>query len=172
MTERIRIDGIKLSNELVAINFRNLPDTKDSISRFCQILAQNQINIFFLSTTCVGESHQISCCVAAEDRSLVRDLIDSELGRASNTEFISEVGLLTLFPHQFSLIILGLVLHVFGKACLPLYGLVSSLSVLTCITDYAQLHRAVIALQEYLDVPPDQISLKPDIHVRQKESMR
>jgi len=171
MTERIRIDGIKLSTELVAINFRNLPDTKDCISRFCQILSKNRVNIFSLSTTWAGENPQISCCVAAEDRSLVRELIDSELDLASNVEFISAVGLLSLFPHRFSLKILGLVLHVFGNERLPLYGLISSLSVLTCITDYDQLHRAVVALQEYLDVPPDQISLRPEIHVRQSESI-
>lgn len=172
MMERIKIEGIKLSNELAAVNFRNLPNVRDHQSRFCHILAGNQVNLIFLSTTCIGENNQLLCCVAVEDQRRVKDLIDSEPGMNSYVEYIHDVGLLSVFPHQFSLKTLGLVLKVFGKTHLPLYGLASSLSALTFITDYVHLSKAVTALQECLDVPPDQISLKPEIRVRQSRNMK
>ena len=170
--ERITIEGIKLSDELVAINFRNFPDAKDYISRFCHILYNNHINLTFLSYTSIGEDNQVSCCVGMEDRLPVKELIDSDPGLASHAEFISPVGLLSIFPHKFSLKFLGLILHIFGRIRLPLYGLASSLSSLTCITDYAHLNTAVTAIREYIDVPSDQISLKPEIQVRQSQNVK
>jgi len=170
--ERIRIEGIKLSGELAAINFRNLPGEKDFISRFCQILAENQVNLLFLSTTSLRKNNQISCCVAATDLDIVKKLIASEPVMASHTEFILPVGSLSIFPHQFSLKILGLILNIFGRINIPLYGLTSSLSALTCITDYAHLHTAVKAIRENIDVPSDQISLKPEIQVKQSQDYK
>lgn len=166
--ERIRIEGIKLSNELLGINFRNLSCTKDYISRFSSILTKNQVNLIFLSLT----SNQIFCCVGIEDRRLVEELIKSDFDLASHADFISPVASLSIFTHQFSLKILGLILNVFGKTSLPLYGLASSLSVLTCITDYSHLNRALTAVQEYLYVPSGQISLKPEIHVKQASHIK
>ena len=165
--ERIRIEGIKLSNELVGINFRNLSCAKDYISRFSHILTKNQVNLIFLSFTNIGDNNQVFCCVGIEDRLLVEELIKSDFDLASHADFISPVGSLSIFTHQFSLKILGLILNVFGKTPLPLHGLASSLSVLTCITDYSHLKNAVTAVQEYLYVPSGQISLEPEIYVKQ-----
>ena len=105
--EKTRIEGIKLSDELFQVNFRNNSDSKKTLSQLCQILASNQINMPFLSSTCLGDRTQMSCCVAAEDKARVRNLIDSELVLREHVKFISSVGLLSLFPHKFSLKILG-----------------------------------------------------------------
>jgi aspartokinase len=172
ITERIRIEGITLSNELVAIIFRNIGNVSDYISRFCRILTKNQINMHFLSTASRGEIHQISCCVALEDQILVTDLINAEFGELPEVEFIASVGLLSLFPHQFSLNILGSILHAIGRERLPLYGLASSLSSLSFITDYLLLNRAVAALQEYLDVPPGRIAFKQEFRVKQSDQVK
>ena len=110
--------------------------------------------------------------MSVEDRVLVNELIDSDPNLTSNAEFISPVGLVSIFPHRSSLKIFGLILSVFSRERLPLYGLASSISTLTCITDYARLDQAVTAIQEYIDVPIDQSRLKPEIHVKQSQDIR
>jgi hypothetical protein len=72
------------------------------------------------------------------------------------------VGLISLFPHQFNLKILGLSLFALGVAGLPFYGMASSLSALTLITDYGRLDNAVAALQEHLAAPGENAPLEPD----------
>jgi aspartokinase len=167
MTQRTKIEGIKLSNELIAINFRNISDSEDLISHVCELLALNQINMPFLSVTRIGRKIHLSFCVSVKDKTRTKDLIHSESVLSSSAECISGVGLLSMFPHQFSMKILGLSLQALGEACLPIYGLASSLSALTFVIDYTHLNKAVAALREYLDIPSDRVSLKPEIQVRQ-----
>jgi len=165
--ESIKIEGIKLSNELVQVNSRNLSNSKNTISHLCRILALNQINMPFLSTTCLDGRMYMSCCVSAEDKIQVKHLIDSEADLRENTELGSAVGLISLFPHQSNLKLLGLSLYAFGKARLPIYGLASSLSALTFVTDYAHLDKAAALLEEYFELPSNQRPFKPNIRIRQ-----
>jgi aspartokinase len=167
MTQRTKIEGIKLSNELIAIDFRNIPDSEDLISHVCELFALNQINMPFLSVTRNGKKMHLSCCVSVEDKTRIKDLFHSESILSSSAECISGVGLLSIFPHQSSMKILGLSLQALGEACLPIYGLASSLSALTFVMDYTHLNKAVTSLREYLDIPPDQVFLKPEIQIRQ-----
>jgi len=109
----------------------------------------------------------MSCCVSAEDKIQVKHLIDSEADLRENTELGSAVGLISLFPHQSNLKLLGLSLYAFGKARLPIYGLASSLSALTFVTDYAHLDKAAALLEEYFELPSNQRPFKPNICVRQ-----
>lgn len=170
--ERMRIEGIKLIGELVAVTFRNLPNADDYISRFCQILSKNQINLIFLSASNTSENAQVTFCVAIEDQVQVKALIADEQGLAPRVEFIPSAGLLSIFHHQFSLKMLGLILNIFGKIHLPLYGFASSLSTLSFITDYEQMDRAVKTIQENLDVSSDQIYLKPETRVIQSREVK
>ena len=169
---KIRIEGIKLSEELVAVNFRDLSTASDYLSHFCQTLADNQINLVFLSKTGLLGNTQISLCAAINDQVRIREALAAKPGMVSHAEFISPVGLVSIFHHQFSLKILGLVLSIFGRIPLPLYGSASSLSSLTFITDYAQLNRAVEAIREHLDVPSDQIYLRQETRIVQSQEIK
>lgn len=170
--DKMRIEGIKLSEELLAVNLRDLSTSSDFLSHFCQTLVNNQVNLVFLSKTGIGDETQISLCAAISDQVQVREAIAAEPGMASRAEFIPHVGLVSIFHHQFSLKMLGLVLSIFGRIPLPVYGSASSLSSLTFITDYAQLNRAVEAIREYLEVPSDQIYLRPETRVVQSNQIK
>ena len=167
MAEKIKVEGIKLSNELVNVKLIDLPDSEQSVSKLCRILAANEINIQFMSMRRMGEGKYLSFCVAAEDGPRVEALIDSDTAFAKKREFRPAVGLLSLFPHQSSLNILSLSLKAFSRAKLPLHGLGSSLSALTFITDFARLDEAVATLQEHLVFPQDFSPFRPEIQVKQ-----
>ncbi len=168
----MKIEGIKLSEELVLVNFRNLSTSSDCLSRFCQTLVYKQVNLVFLSKTDNDKNSQISLCTAITDQVRVREVVAAEPGMASCAEFVSPVGLVSIFHHQFSLKMLGLVMSIFGRVPLPLYGSASSLSSLIFITDYDQMNRAVEAIREHLDVPSDQIYLRPETRVVQSQEIK
>ena len=110
-----------------------------------------------------------SCCVESGDISRVKKVIDIEPALKENIEYISPVGALSIFPHHSKLKLLGLSFYILGKQQLPLYGMASSISSLTFITDYSQLDEAVSILLEYMDLPPNHAPFRPEIHVIQKK---
>ena len=111
-------------------------------------------------------------CVNVEDEVQVKNLIHSEADMSKNIEFGSSVGLISLFPHQYSFKLLGLSLYVFGKGRFPIYGLASSLSALTFVTDYALLDKAAATLEEYFELPLNQHPFREQMSVRQSSIIK
>ncbi|MDP4857030.1 MAG: hypothetical protein NWR42_06435 [Desulfobacterales bacterium] len=167
--KKIRINGIKFSTELVQINLLNRFLPQDSMAFFFQLLAQHQINIPLILTSGMGEKNIGSCCVAADDINRIKKVVEEELKLKENLEFIPGVGTLSIFPHHSKLKLLGLSLYHLGKHHLPVYGMASSISSLTFITDYSQLDKAVSILLEYMDLPPNHAPFRPEVHVIQKK---
>lgn len=167
--KKIKINGIKLSNELVQINLLNRSLPQDSRALFFQLLAKHQINIPFILNSGMGEKIIGSCCVAAEDVNGIKKVVEGEPKLKENLEFILDVGSLSIFPHYSNLKLLGLSFYLFGKQNLPLYGMASSVSSLTFITDYSRLDEAVFTLLEYMDLPPNHAPFRPEIQVIQKK---
>ena len=165
--EKIKIEGIKLSNELLQVIYQDNSNSKNTFSRLFRILAEKQINLSFISSTYLSAKIHESCCVEIEDEDKVRSLIDSEPALASDVKFIPSVGMLSVFPHQSSPKILGLSLYALGKAQIPVYGLASSISALTFVTDYGRLDAAASVLQDYLELPLDQKPFRPQLRVKQ-----
>ena len=167
--KKIRINGIKLSRELVQVNLLNRFFPKDFRVLFFQLLAQQQINIPFILTSGMGEEIIGSCCVAAEDIHRIKKVVAEEPKLKENLEYIQGVGTLSIFPHHSKMKLLGLSFYLLGKQQLPLYGMASSISSLTFVTDYSQLDRAVSILLEYMDLPPNHAPFRTEIHVIQKK---
>jgi aspartokinase len=167
--KKVRINGIKLSTELVQVNILNRFFLQDSRAIFFQLLAQYQINIPFILISGMGEKIISSCCVAADDINRIKRIVAWKPELLENLEFVPGVGTVSIFPHYSNLKLLGLAFHLFGKQRLPLYGMASSISSLTFITDYSRLDEAVNALLEYMDLPPNHAPFRPEIHVIQKK---
>jgi aspartokinase len=169
INKKIRINGIKLSTELVQINLLNGSFSQDSRPLFFQLLAQYQINIPFILTSGMKEKIIGSCCVASEDIHRIKKVVAGEPKLKEHLEFIQGVGTLSIFPHHSNLKLLGLSFYLLDKQHLPLHGMASSISSLTFITDYLQLDKAVSVLLEYMDLPPNHAPFRPKIHVIQKK---
>ncbi len=151
--EKIKIGGIKLSSELVQLNLMYQGTSSFPASYFFQILTKNQINMPFVSTSFLGGRLQSSCCILPENLGRVKELVQSEDKLKGEIEFIHSVGMVSLFPHQYRLKVLGIVLYALGSTRLPLYGMSSSISALTFITAYSKLDAAVVSLAEYMNLP-------------------
>jgi hypothetical protein len=166
---KIRINGIKLSTELVQVNLLNRFFPRDSNALFFRLLAQHQINIPLILISGMGEKNIGSCCVAVKDIDRIKIIVAGEPKLKENLEFISGVGTLSIFPHHSNLKLLGLCFYLLGKLHLPLYGMASSISSLTFITAYPQLDEVVSVLLKYLDLPPNHAPFRQEIHVIQKK---
>lgn len=154
------------------VNLANHPRHQYALSRTCSILALNRINLPFISAICGSGRSQASCCVGVEEQARVKALLEEDPELTGYVDIVPSVGLLSVFPHQSSLRILGLSLHALGKAGLTVHGLTSSLAPLTFVLDHAVLDEAAAALEVFLELPPNQRPIRTHFHVTQSPIRR
>ena len=159
--------GIKLSPEMVQLNWFDRPGENPRAARLFRLMAENRINLPFVVLSSTTRNTVCSCCLDIEDDHRAQGLLKRDSDLSSGVERIVSVGTLTFFPHQSSLQLLGLVMAVFGKTGLPLYGTGTSLSALTVSTDYRGLDQALSALETVVELPPHHTPFHPEFRIRQ-----
>lgn len=160
--QKLAIGGIKLSGELVQINF--LPQGDATVHRLFRRLAEHRVNLALVTLDAAGGRLAGSCCIAADELSRAQPLLDEAAG---SLNILAPVGALTVFPHHARYDLLEGILAGFARANLPLHGIASSLAALTFITDYQTMDEAVAAVTEVADLPPNHAPLRPEFKVRQ-----
>jgi len=169
VTEKVRISGIKLSSELVLLNLPDPDYSAFSISLLFHILNENRINMPFVAVSSMGTGFSGSCCVSSQDIDRVRNIVDSDNILKTKVQYIYGVGMVSVFPHQRSMKVLGLSLHAFTKEHLPLLGMASSISALTFITDYIRLDEVAASLAGCLNLPVNYTPLRDDLYSKKQE---
>jgi hypothetical protein len=137
MTQKIAIDGIKLSPPLLAVRLRNDPALPDLTPRLCRLLTIARVNIAFLTASSTDVSSCALCCIDPGQHDKVAQLIEQDAELKAAVRFQGQVGLLTLFPHRARLKILGMALQYLNDSNIGLLGLASSISALTFTIDYS-----------------------------------
>ena len=151
--EKVKIGGVKLSQELVLLHVLDCEPPFSGVSLFLRICNENRINLPFITTASSLRDFRLACCLASEDLIRVKNIINKGNVFNAQIQYTPGVGLVSVFPHKSNLRILGLLLHALGKADIPLLGMSSSISALTFITDHAQLDRAVSFLKNFFEIP-------------------
>jgi len=162
--QKIGVGGIKLSAKLIQLNIVDTHSFSPSVLPLFQILKENKINMPFISTAFSEDSILFTCCISAPDWHCVKKLITSKDMLGRKVAFISDVGLISIYPHRSSFKILGLALRALEDTGIPVLGMSSSVSSLTFIVKYAEFDRAVTALIKHLDLPEGYVPLGPDAH--------
>lgn len=145
--DKTRICNLKLSDEL--FHLKLISDCNENELLFYKDLAAGQINIEFLSSSHIAGKIQTSFCIRSKFYNQVKTLLTSDVSLKTHAEFFPSIGLISLYPHRFSLKILGRSLKAFSDICLPIYGFASSISSITFMTDYNRLREAEKALKGY-----------------------
>ncbi|MBN1847368.1 MAG: hypothetical protein JW932_02155 [Deltaproteobacteria bacterium] len=148
--ETTGMNGLKLSKELVQIRFQRPSVLVGQNLDFLEKLTDNKINIAFLSWVVANGEIQLSCCIAPEDYYQVLAILASQPGLKELSSIKPSVCLLSLFPHKNRLQYLAQSLNVLIKLNLPIYGLASSLSSITFVTDYRRSHDTKNTLKTFL----------------------
>jgi len=166
------IKGLKISGKLGLVRLRAEPRESGLLPAFCSILAGNQINIAFLSAEYQAGGIQATCCVEAAHRALLKRLLSTEPVLQKRVEYISGVGLLTLYPHQSSLKLFGLSLRTLVKADLRVFAMASSIGALTYALDYVQLDKATAVMQTRFELAENHAPFKAEFAVAQGTQRR
>ncbi|MDA8141200.1 MAG: hypothetical protein M0036_21355 [Desulfobacteraceae bacterium] len=168
MAEKIPINGLKQSEQLSAfwVQPGHLPDP--TMPKLCRALAAEQINIAFLNHSTIGAPAPGLCCIDANDRAKAIAIIRSDHELSQSVQVGEQgVGLLSLYPHQASLRVLGTALETLNNRGIMVYGLGSSIAALTFVIDYARMEEAAESLSQQLKLPPDATPSAVDFKVRQ-----
>jgi hypothetical protein len=166
------IKGLKISGELGLVRLRAESRESGLLPAFCSILAGSQMNISFLSAEYQAGGIQAACCVDAAHRALLKRLLSTEPALQKRAEYISGVGLLTLYPHQSSLKLFGLSLRTLVKADLRVFAMASSIGALTYVLDYAQLDKAAAVMQTRFELAENHAPFKAEFAVAQGTQRR
>jgi aspartokinase len=170
--EKTRIGGIKKSLELTLLTVKGLRETQPLLSHFCGMLAKNRINMAMFTLGRAKGEARISCCVSTMDGHRALELLETDRQLRDKVRIVSGVGLLSIYPARSSLTILGRCVTAFGRVGAPIYGIGSSLSTYTFITDHYLLDRAIDALNEFFELPPDHAPVEQEIKVLQSRVVK
>jgi hypothetical protein len=160
--EKLKIDGIKLSAELVQINL--LPGEGYSAARLFRELAGRRINMPLVTLDAASDRLAGACCIAAEDLARAQPVLEAASGAL---QVLERVGSLTVFPHRARFDLFECMLLGFARRGLPVYAIASSLAALTFTTDYGQLDEAAAAVLENAVLPENHAPFRPEFKVRQ-----
>jgi hypothetical protein len=166
MNNRIRVDGIKLSQELTHINILHGPQ-KNVQTRLLASMAEHRINCPILFYSAMDDQYQGAVCVAAEDIHQLNQVLALDPELKENVQYIAPVGAISMFPHKFSLQFLGCLMHIIGNTDLPIYGMAASLSALTLTTDFQLLDTAIAALGPYISLPSNHAPFRSQLRLRE-----
>lgn len=158
----IKIGGIKLSQELAQFNVSGGHSVGLLLTPYLRCMAENRINLTFLSLDKSEAGSIGSFCVAANDFARVRQLMDADVSAQNRIEVVAPVGTITIFPHRRSFTLLGSVIGSLGKAGIPIHAICTSLSTLAVNTDYPLLDQAVEELEKILDIPGNHAPYRQD----------
>lgn len=160
--QKLPISGIKLSGELVQINF--LPEGALTAPRLFHRLAERRVNLMLVTLDAAGGRLAGACCIAADELPRAQPALDEAGGSIG---LLPSVGALTVFPHRARYDLLESIVAGFSRANLKVHAIASSLAALTFITDYDQLDEAVAAVTDVAALPPNHAPIRPEFKVKQ-----
>jgi aspartokinase len=160
MVDTVGIGGIKLSGELIQVDFLETEIPGEKLLRFLNRIASAKISIPHLHQGNTGAAMQTTFCIAARDFQGLRIVPGAE-PLDGWTRILPSVGTLSLFPHGYDLSLVSRVIHVLGQRGIPIYGMSSSVSILVIHTDYSLLDRAAEAVLTVCRLPKNHTPLRP-----------
>ncbi len=168
--ERLKIGGLKLSFALCQFELRAPDPPQKILSTISSALSTEKINIEFLThssnkdgtcclSLCVGEDNFASTAAIIHGR--------DRLPLHCDVKAREQVGMLTIFPYRSPLAILGVILAEWKGNSMPVYGVATSLSAISVLTDFSAMDKAVEIIQSSFQLPSNHAPLRPELHYYQ-----
>lgn len=164
---KIRIGGIKFSEELVQVKVVREPADGTSFVDLLHLLAGRQINIPFICHSNSMSRTEISFCVLLGELGRVQEVLHVSTCTNLSIRIIPSVGTLTLFPHRNSFRLLGLVIGFFGRNRYPIHSLSTSISAIALNTDFGLLDEIATKLQSIVALPENHAPFRQEFRMTQ-----
>ena len=151
--QKISLEGLNASAEMVEVSMEDSSGMGlHRLMEFPRLLARDRINMHFFVGLQRGGEVRSTCGIATVNKGRLKALAEWEPHLKAGMEDHGSVVLLSVFPHQFDLKVVGLALSALSAARIPLRGFCSSLSALTFVTEPTSLDNAVAALRERFQI--------------------
>ena len=172
---KLKIGGLKQSLELCQFNLRGLDSSEEIASKVSKLLLSQKINMEFLTYYPHRNSyHQLTFCISQDKFSTTSEILKNEgclpIGWEINSR--GKVGIITIFPHQSAIKILSGIMLSWAAQSIPIYGIATSLSAISFVTDYQLIDKAIDVIQDLFQLPEDHAPLKPEIRYRQSDIVK
>ena len=168
--ERLKIGGLKLSFVLGQFELRGPDPPQKILSTVSKALSAEKINIEFLTyNSSNGNGYHISLCVNEENFSTTAKIFQKNDWLPLNWEVIARerIGMVTIFPYQSALSLVDIILVTWRENSIPIYGVATSLSAVSVLTDFLAMDKAVEVIQGSFQLPDNHAPLKPEFHYDQ-----
>lgn len=166
--EKIRIGGIKFSQELVHVTICPSSSTDIShLNHLLQQLAEKTINIPFLCHSNTKHSSKTSFCVETNYLNEVVATDSFTAFPAKDVKIIPSVGTCTIFPHKYSFLFVSQILKVIETFNFPLYSLSTSISALALNTDFHLLDQLAEKLVTIMELPENHAPFRQEFVLKQ-----
>jgi hypothetical protein len=129
-------------------------------------MGENRINLPFLCDAARDATTSGTYCMLSEDTPRAKRVIAGDETLAAYLDYLPSVGSISVFPHNFNLAFLGSMLRLMGQSGAPLYGLATSISALTMITDFSRLEQTAGYLAQHVSLPGNHSPFNPDIRIK------
>ncbi|OGR18607.1 MAG: hypothetical protein A2X81_14470 [Desulfobacterales bacterium GWB2_56_26] len=164
---RIRIGGIKFSEELAHVTVVSPSREEASFDDLLQLLSSRHINLPFLCHSHKESHTKSSFCISRDDLGRVQEALHFASYNHGNVRIIPSVGTLTLFPHRNSFRLLGLVLMTFAENDYPIHSLSTSISAIALNTDFRHLDNIADKLAEVVILPENHAPFRQEFRLTQ-----
>ena len=173
--EKLKIGGLKQSLELCQFNLRGLDSPEVIASKVSKLLLAKKIHMEFLTYYPHRNScHQLTFCISQDKFSATSEILKKEgslpIGWKINSR--GQVGIITIFPHQSAIKMLGVIMVSWAAQSIPIYGIATSLSAISFVTDYQLIDKAIEVIQDLFQLPEDHAPLKPEIRYCQSDIVK
>jgi len=173
--EKLKIGGLKQSLKLCQFDLRGVDSSEEIASKVSKLLLSQKINMEFLTYYPNRNSyHQLTFCISQDKFSTTSEILKKEglLPIGWKIRSREQVGIITIFPHQSAIKILGVIMVSWAAQSVPIYGIATSLSALSFVTDYQLINKAIEGIQEIFQLPEDHAPLKPEIRYYQSDTVK
>lgn len=164
--QKVRIGGIKFSEELVQVTVACKSPHDSSISQLLKLIAERAINIPFLCHSTVSKTPESIFCVDHCEFGKVQHILDLSFD-SERVGITSSVGTLTVFPHKNDFRLLGRIIALFGSQSFPIHSLSTSISAIAVNTDYFLLDEITEQLSLVLELPENHAPFRQGFRVTQ-----
>ncbi|MFW6115195.1 MAG: hypothetical protein ACOC6E_02735 [Thermodesulfobacteriota bacterium] len=171
--EKVKLGGMKQSLELCQFDLRG-PDVPERvIPNLSRLLASQKINIGFITYNQLSsEFHHITICPYQDDFSSTSRILNAAGTLPVGWEMHARehVGTITVYPHRSPIKILAGVMMTWASESIPIYGIATSLSAISFITEYGMIDKGVALLRTAFEMPDDHAPVKPELIYYQSEN--
>ena len=165
--QKVRIGGIKFSEELIQVTIANNSPDDPSIYRLLHLIAEKNINIPFLCHSVFTKTPETIFCVESTELKAIQKILKAAAFPDEHVNIIPSVGTLTLFPHRNELKLLGLLIDLFSNCNFPVYSFSTSISAIALNTDFLLLDNIAEKLQSILLLPENHAPFRQVFRVTQ-----